>query len=379
MKWVFWFSICLIAYAYFGYPVWLCVQTRLRPRPGVRSASIFPAVSVVMAVRNSADLILRKLRNLSELNYPADRLEVVIVSDGSTDKTNQSLTAIANDRIRVLISPDHRGKAWALNEGIRAAAGEIIIFTDARQLIESDAVAQLVSDFADPSVGCVSGELMLDQVVADSRGTGIGLYWQMEKKIRRWEAAAKSVVGATGGLYAARKELLPSLPEETILDDVYIPMHIARQGARVIFEPRARAWDDLAFSSKREFRRKVRTLTGNYQLLRLAPWLLGPSNPLLVEFISHKLLRLLVPFALVALFISSFSIPVTFYKLAFGIQLACAALAILGILRPRHGLLSRLGFLSRLEDISLTFFVLNTAALVAFVYFVTGKKQVWAQ
>jgi biofilm PGA synthesis N-glycosyltransferase PgaC len=379
MKWVFWFSICLIAYAYFGYPVWLCVQTRFRPRPGVRSASIFPAVSVVMAVRNSADLILRKLRNLSELNYPADRLEVVIVSDGSTDKTNQTLTAIANDRIRVLISPDHRGKAWALNEGIRAAGGEIVVFTDARQLIEPDAVAQLVSDFADPSVGCVSGELMLDQVVADSRGTGIGLYWQMEKKIRRWEAAAKSVVGATGGLYAARKELLPSLPEETILDDVYIPMHIARQGARVIFEPRARAWDDLAFSSKREFRRKVRTLTGNYQLLRLAPWLLGPSNPLLVEFISHKLLRLLVPFALVALFISSFSIPVTFYKLAFGIQLACAALAILGILRPRHGLLSRLGFLSRLEDISLTFFVLNTAALVAFVYFVTGKKQVWAQ
>lgn len=378
MKWVFWFSIFLIAYAYFGYPLWLCIQTRFRPRP-VRSASIFPAVSVVMAVHNSADHILRKLRNLSELNYPADRLDVVIVSDGSTDKTNQTLTAIANDRIHVLISPDHRGKAWALNEGIRVAGGEIVIFTDARQLIEPDAVAHLVSDFADPSVGCVSGELMLDQVVADSRGTGIGLYWQMEKKIRRWEAAAKSVVGATGGLYAARKELLPSLPEETILDDVYIPMYIARKGARVIFEPRARAWDDLAFSSKREFRRKVRTLTGNYQLLRLAPWLLSPSNPLLVEFISHKLLRLLVPFALVALFISSFSIPITFYKLAFGIQLACAALAILGILRPRHGFLSRLRFLSRLEDISLTFFVLNTAALVAFVYFVTGKKQVWAQ
>src|SRR5208337_611205 len=153
-------------------------------------------------------------------------------------------------------------------------------FTDARQKIESCALRRLMENFADAEVGCVSGELMLGNPETGEAGEGMGLYWRVEKKIRELESASGSVVGATGALYAVRRELLVNLPEGTILDDVYIPMQVTRQGKRVVFEPRARAWDSVNLGAEREFARKVRTLSGNYQLLQLAPWLLSGSNPI---------------------------------------------------------------------------------------------------
>lgn len=375
MKWVFWVSLCVIIYTYIGYPVWLWLRRLWRSRP-VKSAPILPSVSIVLAVHNEAEVLPQKLRNLSEIDYPADRCEIVVVSDGSTDGTDQVLAAVGvplpPGRLRVLTLPQHQGKASALNCGIQAAKGEIVVFTDARQLIEPGAVRHLVASFSDISVGCVSGELVLGESEVRARASGVGAYWSMEKKIRQWESATGSVVGATGALYAVRRELLVPLPSGTILDDVYLPLHVARQGKRVVFEPGARAYDDLA-TREREFRRKVRTLTGNYQLLQLTPWLLTRANPVRFEFVCHKLMRLIVPFALASVLVSSSLLEGDFFRLALLLQLLFYGLATLAVFRPRFGMLTRLA------NLSLAFVLLNTAAAVAFAYFATGKKEIWAR
>src|SRR5207253_7254897 len=176
-----------------------------------------------------------------------------------------------HERIRVILNQESRGKAGGLDDAIKVARGEIVVFTDARQAIELDAVRLLAENFADSAVGCVSGELMLGNPGTGEAAKGLGLYWLIEKKIRELESASGSVVGATGALYAVRRELLVPLPSETILDDVYLPMQVLRQGARVVFEPRARAWDAPNLGTGREFARKVRTLSGNYQVVQLAP------------------------------------------------------------------------------------------------------------
>jgi cellulose synthase/poly-beta-1,6-N-acetylglucosamine synthase-like glycosyltransferase len=310
---------------------------------------------------------------LAELNYPPERYEVIVVSDGSSDSTNQILTLQANNRVRVLLVPDRQGKASALNRGIQEAQGEIIVFTDARQIIEPDALSCLVASFADPSVGCVSGELMLGERDWAASGDGLGLYWRIEKKIRQWEGASGSVVGATGAVYAARKDLLVPLPAGTLLDDVYLPLHVARQGKRVLFEPRARAWDRPAASLRGEFRRKVRTLTGNYQLLQIAPWLLTRANPVRFEFVCHKLLRLLVPFALTGVLFGSMFLPGVAYKLVLALQLLFYGSTLMVVLQFRLGSAIRLG------NTAIAFVVLNAAAFVALFCFLTGKKDLWVR
>jgi biofilm PGA synthesis N-glycosyltransferase PgaC len=230
--------------------------------------------------------------------------------------------------VRTVLLDSPQGKASALNEGVSKAQNPIIVFTDARQALEPQSLKILVANFADPDVGCVSGELMLRQGADPTSTEGIGTYWKIEKLVRTFESNTGSVVGVTGAFYAARKDLLVPLPPNTILDDVYTPMHVAKAGSRVIFESEARAWDVPVAAAGVEFRRKVRTLTGNYQLLLLAPWMLTPSNPLLWRLISHKLLRLFVPFALLAVLISAAFITGPFYRAAL---IAGVVLILLGV------------------------------------------------
>jgi len=373
MKWVFWISDALVVYAYLGYPAWLWLRSRLFPRPAMRGV-FEPFASVLMVVRNEEHVLPKKLENLLGLDYPEDRLEVVVVSDGSTDGTDRLLHERASDpRIRVVLNQLSRGKASGLNDGIEIAQGEVVVFTDARQVIERGAMRTLLSNFADPEVGCASGELMLGDPASAESGRGMGLYWLIEKKIREWEAISASVVGATGAFYAVRRELLVPVPPDAILDDVYTPMHVVKQGKRVIFDPQARAWDAPDLGSGREFARKVRTLGGNYQLVQLAPWLLTSANPIRFEFISHKLLRLFVPFALGALLISSAFLTGFFYRVMLVAQLAFYGLSMVGMTHLK------LGPVNRAADAALTFVLLNTAALVAFAKFVTGRKVVWAR
>lgn len=371
MTWIFWIATAIIVYAYVGYAAWLRVRSRWRAKP-VERAAITPSISIVMVVRNEGRILNAKLQNLLNLDYPAALSEVVVVSDGSTDNTDYILGQFgSNQRVQAIVNPEARGKAAGLNDAIHAAKGEIIVFNDARQRIEPDAVRLLVENFADSKVGCASGELMLGDPDSGEAIKGMGLYWKFEKKIREMESSSGSVVGATGALYAARKNLVTTVPPETILDDVYIPINVVRQGYRVVFDPRAHAWDVADQGTEREFGRKVRTLSGNYQLLQLAPWLLGSSNPLRFEFISHKLMRLIVPFALAATLITSMVLTGPIYRLALILQIAFYAMSFLVVIQMKRGLLARMA------DAAFTFVVLNTAALVAFANFVMGRKTAW--
>ena len=278
-------------------------------------------------------------------------------------------------RVRTLIKPGSHGKAAGLNDAIKLSTGEVLLFTDARQHIESGALRLLLENFADPEVGAASGALMLGDPTDGETGKGMGTYWRIEKKVRELESASGSVAGATGALYCARRSLLEAspLPEGTILDDVLLPMQIVRQGSRVVFDSRARAWDSPDLGKGREFPRKVRTLSGNYQLLQLAPWLLSSENTIRFEFISHKLSRLAVPFALLALLLASLFLPQPLYRAALVAQLAFYALSLAALAGVK------LGPLSRIADPARTFVILNCAALVAFINFVTGRKAVWVR
>jgi poly-beta-1,6-N-acetyl-D-glucosamine synthase len=385
MKSVFWIAAALVGYSYLGYPVWLWLRSRWSPRPvrrGFVESSAAPAVSAVMVVRNEEAVIARKIENLLTLDYPQQQLEVVVVSDGSSDDTPAILAHYRGDnrsdpptRVKTRIKAVSEGKAAGLNDAIQLATGAVLLFTDARQQIESGALRLLIENFADPDVGAASGELMLGDPTSGETGKGMGLYWRIEKKIRELESASGSVAGATGAIYCARRSLLVTspLPEGTILDDVLLPMQIVRQGSRVIFDSRARAWDSPDLGEGREFSRKVRTLSGNYQLLQLAPWLLSAQNAIRFEFVSHKLSRLVVPFALLALLIASAFLPQPVYRAALGAQLAFYALSLAALAG------AKIGPLSRIADPARTFVVLNSAALVAFVNFVTGRKAVWVR
>jgi cellulose synthase/poly-beta-1,6-N-acetylglucosamine synthase-like glycosyltransferase len=205
------------------------------------------------------------------------------------------------------------GKAAALNAAVAAARHEVLVFADARQHFATDALRYLVRPFDDPRVGGVSGELMIDADAAPAAGAGqspvaegVGLYWRYEKWLRQHESDIGSTLGATGAIWALRRAAWRPLPPRTLLDDVLAPMRAVLDGHRVVFAPEARAYDRSSPDADTERRRKVRTLAGNYQLLRLEPRLLSPfANPVWLQFVSHKLGRLVVPYALVALLASS--------------------------------------------------------------------------
>lgn len=373
MTWIFWLAAALIAYTYVGYMAWLWLQARLFPWPVLRSRQEHH-ISVVMVVRNEERRLEDKIQNLLHLDYPPEKCQIIVVSDGSTDRTEKILNEYStHPRVQVILNPLPRGKACGLNDANVRAQGEIVVFTDARQKIEDSALRLLVENFADPQVGCVSGELMLGDPATGEYGRGMGLYWRVEKKVRELEAASGSVVGATGALYAVRRELLDVLPAGAILDDVYIPLQVARKGSRVLFDARARAWDSPSLGDKLEFSRKVRTLSGNYQLLQAAPWLLSRENPIRFRFVSHKLLRLAVPFALAGVLAASIALTGVLYRATLFLQLLFYGLSLVAVLRLKRGPLARVA------DVSLTFVLLNTAAVVAFANFIAGRKTAWTR
>lgn len=371
MKVLFWTSAALFLYTYAGYPVCLWIRVRLRPRP-VRRGSCLPSVSIVLVVRNEAMALPAKLENLSNLNYPAEKIEIVVASDASTDGTNEILRK-AGSTVHAVICETYSGKAGALNLALSAATGEIVVFTDARQMLNTKAVRNLVANFADPDVGCASGELMLGDQNSGSLGKGLGFYWRFEKVIRQLESHSGSVVGATGALYAVRRKLLASIPPGTILDDLLIPMRVVKQKQRVIFDGTSQAWDLVSVVRHHEFRRKVRTLLGNYQLLLREPWLLSWKNPLLCDYVSHKLLRLLGPLMLLVLLGTSLSLPGGFYRSVFTLQVFFYVLAMLAFVMRGESKLRRVA------DGAFAFVTLNAAAAVAFCYFLAGKRGVWTR
>lgn len=337
METLFWASVLVVAYVLAGYPVLLAGWSAVAPRPvrrrTVSDTSPWPAVSVIVAAHNEGPRLNARIRNLLEQHYPGP-LEIVVVSDGSTDDT-RAVVEPFRDRIRFIELP-RGGKPLALNAGVAAASGDILVFADARQRFAPDAIRELVCNFDDPDVGGATGALMLDcETSGDGPtiGDGVGVYWRHEKWLRLHESRVWSTLGATGAIYALRRAVWEPLPANTLLDDVLAPMRAVLAGRRIVFEDRARAFDRVAPNGSAESRRKIRTLAGNYQMLALEPRLLLPAvNPVWLQYLSHKIGRLLVPWASIGLLVASAFLATHhwFYSLALILQLGFYGLAALG-------------------------------------------------
>ncbi len=325
---LFWLSFCFVVYVYIGYPALLALLRKAIWRP-VRKQYCEPEVSIIIAAYNERQTIEKKLRNCLALDYPKRKLQILVGLDGPTDGSEFLVWKYAARGVEMVHSKEHRGKAAVLNRAIKRARGEIIIFADSRQIFERSAIRELVANFSDPTVGAVSGELLLTREGDIEDSSDVGLYWRYEKAIRFMESGIHSVPGATGAIYAIRRELYSDIPEDTLLDDVLIPMQIVLGGKRAVFDPEAKAYDMVACCPMAEYGRKVRTLTGNYQLLVQTPKLLLPwRNPIFFQLLSHKLGRLLVPYALITLMVANLFILHGIYAVIFSLQAAlysCAA------------------------------------------------------
>lgn len=373
MELVFWFSVSVVFYVYAGYPLLLAVWARLadrRPRITHFEHGRWPSITVVVAVRNEAHRLTARLANLIEQDYPGPR-QIIVVSDGSTDEPARAVAPFGRDVQLIELPPG--GKPAALNAGAMAARGAVLVFADARQRFAPGALRALVANFADPEVGGVTGELVLDCEVgaADSTiGEGIGLYWKYEKWLRRNESRVWSTLGATGAIYAMRRSLWQPLPASSLLDDVLAPMRAVLAGSRVVFEEAAVAYDQASRDAAAESRRKTRTLAGNYQILAQEPRLLVPIvNPVWLQYVSHKIGRLVVPWALVALLVSSAVLAslAWLYVAAFVAQAAFYALAAAG---------AWLNVRERLSRVAFTFVMMNYSAVAGLAALRRGR-EVW--
>jgi cellulose synthase/poly-beta-1,6-N-acetylglucosamine synthase-like glycosyltransferase len=365
---IFWMSLACVGYTYAGYPLLLWVRARWRPTPTLRRP-FAGTVSIVLAARNEEATMAGRLEELCRhLRDSKLTGEIVLVSDGSTDGT----AACAEDLVktglvRVLELPENVGKSAALTMACQSLSSDVVVFADARQTWADDALTKILENFADARVGAVSGDLVL----RDSRGAlaGVELYWRLEKWLRKTESLIYSQVGVTGAISAVRRELFRPIPQGTILDDVYWPLNVAMLGYRVVHDERAVAYDRLPDRSRDEFRRKVRTLSGNLQLAwRLPQSLLPWRNPVWPVWISHKLLRLAVPWALVGLLVSSALVPGTLQALCLSCQAGCYVVALLG-------LVPALARRSRLAAAAVSFLVLNVAAGLALWLWLLGRAD----
>jgi cellulose synthase/poly-beta-1,6-N-acetylglucosamine synthase-like glycosyltransferase len=364
-------SIIGILYTYFVYPFVVWMLALLRPRPW-RVGPITPSVSVVLAVHNGAALLPRKLQDLLALDY-SNIKEIIVVSDGSTDGTAELLASQTHPLLTTIILEKHGGKAVAVNAGVAEVTADIILFVDIRPEIAPGAIQHLLSNFADPKVGCVAGELVLRQEGHDNASAAVGgLYWRYEQWIRTCEAGIDSPVGVYGGFYAIRRELAVELPAGLILDDMFQPLSIIRQGYRSVLDADAYVYDTWPKKVAGEFDRKVRTLAGNFQLFQLAPWTLTTQNRVLFQLVSHKVMRLFAPYLLVLLLASALALS--------GGSAICAALAsfqAVALVLAIVGLRYRIPVLHRLAAPASALLVLNAAAIVGLYRFLFTRGSLW--
>jgi biofilm PGA synthesis N-glycosyltransferase PgaC len=367
-------ALAVLVYTYFVYPLLIAICARVRPMKIRKDHGHTPMVSALIPVFNAEQYIAKKLESLLEQEYPVDRFEILLLSDGSDDGSDALLQDYAEKhpkRIRVFRADKRSGKPSALNRMRQEAKGEVLLMTDIRQPVNPRCLRELVSYFGDPAIGAVSGNLELEG------GTGAGVYWKYEKWIRRSEGRFRSMVGVTGALYMVRRQDLVDIPLGMALDDMWVPMRLRLQRRRVAFAPEAIAYDQ-AFADDREFGRKARTLAGNYQLFGALPKLLVPFvNPSWFETFSHKIMRLVCPWALLALLgLSAGALlqgEASLGEFQYTLHLALAAgqgafygLALLGKGAGKVGSIAR------------TFVVLNAAALVGlWRYLRQSQKITW--
>ena len=363
---LFWLMAGVVLYVYAGYPLLLAGLGAVMRRR-VHKAPVEPSVSLLIAAYNESKVIAAKLQNSLALEYAADRLEIVVASDGSTDGTAEIAAHFADGkRVRVLAFPENRGKLFALNDSIPKLRGEIVVFSDAASMLEPDALRRLVENLADPKVGGVSGVYRVRNTEHTQLGVQEDLYWKYETFLKRQESKLGSILGCHGALYAIRKSLYPFPAPSTINDDYVIPIRVLQQGYRVVYEPSAVAWEEA--HEMKGFSRRVRIMTGNFEQLREIGALLHPLQPLnLCFFLSHKVARLVVPFCLIGLIIANLLLlDRPLYRVLGALQAAFYLLTLLGAFWKLKPKILRLPYY---------FSMINAAAFLGVYYVTLGRSR----
>jgi cellulose synthase/poly-beta-1,6-N-acetylglucosamine synthase-like glycosyltransferase len=371
MELFFWLCVGIILYTWVGYPLILYLISTTN-KAEIRKMKINPKIVMLIISYNEEGVIKKKLDNCLNLDYPKDKIKIIVATDGCTDNTNEIVSSFKSSGIILVPYEKKEGKISVINKIVPTLEEEIIVFSDSRQMFAPDAVQKIVNNFFDPLVGAVSGELILNKNPEGQMGEGVGTYWRYEKLIRQMESNLGSVIGVTGAIYAMRKELFSPLPCETLLDDLWSPLKVLDKGYKVIFEPEAKAYDMISLAFSLEFRRKVRTIAGNFQICGQIPKVLNPFYKIGWQFISHKFLRLLQPLILIAIFVISCIEISLFFRSLFFIQVIFYIAGIIGLL---HHKFSNWG---KLINLSSTFLLLNLATVVGFWnFFFKGQKVEW--
>lgn len=373
---VFWLCVTLVFYVYAGYPLLILVLSKLFGATSTPAAADeLPSMSVVIAAHNEEEVIAERISNLLALDYPASKLEILIASDGSTDRTCDIVRQFATHRVRLLDFSANRGKAAVLNDAIAEARGEILLLSDANTMMDAQAAKRLARWFSDPNVGVVCGRLILVDPATGQNGDG--MYWTYETFLKKCEARLGALLGANGAIYAIRKSLYSPLPPRIAVDDFVIPL-LARIASRspILYEAGAVAYEETPPEIKSEFSRRSRIGAGGFQSLSLLWPLMNPLRGwIALSFISHKMFRWICPFFLVgALATSALLAEGVLYRLALAIQLGLYGVALAGYVWPK------LGSIYRIAKLPTMFAAMNLALLAGFFRW-AGRRQTgaWAR
>ena len=368
-QWIFWVSICLVAYTYLAYPALLWLFTFWK-RPSVyEEPENWPSMSLIISAYNESAVIADKLRNSLDVDYPTDRFQVVMVSDASDDSTDEIVRGFGDRGVVFHRAPERGGKTAGQNAGVARSAGEILVFSDANSMYDRDALKELVRPFSDAAIGCVCGELRYVDTEAGGAGKGEGFYWRYEQFLKGRESLLSSLVGANGSIYALRRELFDELPAD-IISDLIMPIRVWRKGARVVYAPRAVAREHSGQHFGDESRRRTRIIARSLYGLWKEIGVLNPftNGVFAFQVFSHKIVRWLVPLFLIGMLAGSLALADEYlYRALLCLQLAFYALAVLGNLSPRLG---RLG----LFYIPAYFCAINAGALMGLWGFLTGQR-----
>jgi cellulose synthase/poly-beta-1,6-N-acetylglucosamine synthase-like glycosyltransferase len=360
----------IVFYILIGYPLLLAYCFRRSAPPVRKDMGFRTTVSVVLAVHNGERFIRKKLECLLALNYPAELMEILVVSDGSTDATDGIVESFRDRHVRLLQAP-WGGKPAALNLALRHASGEILFYTDVRQLFHPDSLAHLVANFADPTVGAVTGEPRFLDPDCTGVQADMGVYWRYELWVRRRHARIDSACNTTGWIYALRRSLAKAIPDDTLTDDAVIPLEALFRGYRVIVEPKTVAFDYPNIKGG-EFRRKLRTLGGLWQVHVRLPRLFTRANRMRFHFFSHKSSRLVLPWGILLILAGTAALNSSQVRsFLLSDELLLLVLALGDYLVPKRSPLKRISSPAR------SFLAMNAASLLSIIVFVVPPRRLW--
>ena len=374
---IFWAGAALIVYAYVFYAGLLAVLRRLAPPRPTRTGDHLPTISIIIAAYNEERAIEHRIKNCLALDYPAEKLQILIASDGSSDRTNELAQTLVSDQVQLLKLSPRQGKVNALNAAVPESRNEILIFSDATSEFAPELARELVKHFADDSVGCVCGNVLFKSAEGSRTGELEGAYWRLETYLRHREGERGCTLGATGAAFAMRRSLWQACPRNTLVEDLVIPMNILAQGYRVNFEPKAIAIETAAVHVEEEFERRRRIGAGAFQSLLMLRAMLNPFKGFpAFAYVSHKVLRWLTPILMLTSLACHFVLAreSKLYQVLLIPHLSFYGLAFIG-----H-LVGRTNRSHRILSLPYYFVSMNLALLLGYVRFLRGSQKVtWNQ